>query len=598
MKLQHIAIIFVIIIVPISLVLSNYISMHMKTIELQATYNANLINATHDSMKAFQLNTQNNDLSDIANSKIRDIEAAINVFYTSLSTNLEVKGYTKEDLKSYTPAILFTLYDGYYIYSNNYNYNPQDTDPDSQGYKYGLKPFIAYSCRYKIDQGEKYDFVVNYTLDNTITIIGKVDGAYVTKTGHLISLEDAKDIEDNGNILKYVNGEETLEEQIIILDDNSNAQKDTYEYVIYGNQKIYKEKDSNGENDKKYFKYSSQYKKDYITSATTIKELDEKYNKTESAEKYYKEAASFTKWVNEKLKDIKQSHAVNESGAKITTFQSDLEDEKIFDTSNENNPMLSSSIFNEQRVNVIRYTIETNLVRAMNTYSQHSSLAGIAFSMPKLTEQDWENIENNICEVVFMQGLPIGGKLYNNYCVVTNNTNKECVNNNSIYIISKDKNSGNKEYHQPGCRTLITGLNNENLELAGAYSAIDFKRRTVALTGEDVNALSQLLSSYGVGADDGKFAYYYPQPYEACYDCIVTASDAYTTDDIIYGQVIDQFGRTTDDYGDPYGNIKNRDGNDVDITNLNGTNLQKYYLTALARARYDLYLVNGYFGNY
>lgn len=594
MKLQHIAIIFVIIIVPISLVLSNYISMHMKTIELQAAYNANLINATHDSMKAFQLNTQNNDLSDIANSKIRDIEAAINVFYTSLSTNLEVKGYTKDDLKSYTPAILFTLYDGYYIYSNNYNYNPQDTD--NQGYNYGLKPFIAYSCRYKVGEGDRYDFVVNYTLDNTITIIGKVDREYVTKTGHLISLKEAKDIDDDGKVLDYVNGEEKLEEQIILLDDNSNATKDTYEYVIYSNQKIYKEKDWNGNRDEKYFKYSSQYKKDYITSAITIQDLDDHYQRTTSAVKYYKEAATFTKWVNEKLKNIKQSDAVNESGQKITTFQSDLEDKKIFDTSNEN-PMLSSSTFNEQRVNVIRYTIETNLVRAMNTYSQHSSLAGIAFSMPKLTEQDWGNIENNICEVVFMQGLPIGGKLYNNYCVVTNNTNKECVNNNSIYIVSRDA-SNNKEYHQPGCRTLITGLNDGTLAIDGAYSAIDFKRKTVSLTGEDVNALSQLLSSYGVGADEGKYAYYYPQPYEACYDCIVTASDAYTTDDIIYGHVIDQFGRTQDDYGDPYGEIKNRDGNDVDITNLNGTNLQKYYLTALARARYDLYLVNGYFGNY
>lgn len=244
-------------------------------------------------------------------------------------------------------------------------------------------------------------------------------------------------------------------------------------------------------------------------------------------------------------------------------------------------------------MNVIRYTIETNLVRAMNSYTQHSAYAGVEFAMPKLSEQDWNNLENNICEMVFMQGLPLGGKLYSNYCVVSNNTNKECVNNSSIYILSEDTTSGKKEYHQPGCKTLISNLETGRFRLAGAYSAIDFKRKSVSLTGDDVNGLSQI-----EGIDEGKYAYYYPQPYEACYDCIVTASDAYTTDDIIYGHVIDQFGRTQDDYGDPYGEIKNRDGNDVDITNLNGTNLQKYYLTALARARYDLYLVNGYFGNY
>ena len=97
MKLQHIAIIFIIIILPISLVLSNYVSSHLETIKTQTIYDANLVNAAHDSIRAFQINTQNNEFSDIANSKIRDIEASINVFYSSLATNLEVKGYTKRN---------------------------------------------------------------------------------------------------------------------------------------------------------------------------------------------------------------------------------------------------------------------------------------------------------------------------------------------------------------------------------------------------------------------------------------------------------------------------------------------------------------------
>lgn len=585
MKLQHIAIIFVIIIVPISLVLSNYISLHVKTIEYQSVCDASLINATHDSMRAFQLNTQNNTMSDISNSKIRDIEASINVFYSSLATNLGAKGYTKEDLKAYIPAIVFTLYDGYYIYSNNYNYNPQNPDTE---YKYGLKPFIAYSCRYV--KGNNYDFIVNYTLDNTITIIGKVDGAYVTKTGHLI-LKDT-------DITNIVNASENLKEDIIILKDDTNASNvnsETFDYVVYNNQKIYRENhwniDSDPLQENKYFKYSSQYKKDYITSAKNIQELNNIFAQgTTSAKKYYEEAKIFTDWVNANLAEIKQTDAVDINGNEITTFQSDLGDKEIFNTSNsENNPMLTSSTFNDHRMNVIRYTIETNLVRAMNSYTQHSTYAGVEFAMPKLSEQDWGSIENNICELVFMQGLPLGGKLYNNYCVVSNNTNKEYVNSNSVYILAKN-NEGKVEYHKPGCRSLITGLNSQGWSLQGAYPAIDFKRKSVSLTGDDVNGLSQI-----EGIDEGKYAYYYPQPYEACYDCIVTASDAYTTDDIIYGQVIDQYGRTSDDDGTPYGNIKDKNGNDVDITNLNGINLQKYYLTSLSRARYDLYLINGDF---
>lgn len=121
MKLQHIIIIFLIIIVPIVLVLSAYINSNIKTIKNQTAYKSSLINSTYDSIKAFQLNTANNMYSTISNSKIRDIEAAINVFYSSLATSLGTSGYSQDDLKSYVPSIIYTLYDGYYIYSKYYD---------------------------------------------------------------------------------------------------------------------------------------------------------------------------------------------------------------------------------------------------------------------------------------------------------------------------------------------------------------------------------------------------------------------------------------------------------------------------------------------
>ena len=176
MKLQHIIIIFVIIVVPIALVLSMYINAQIQTINNQTKYDNILINATYDGVKAFQLNTANNMYSTISNSKIRDIEAAVNVFFNSLATNMGTSGYSKADLQPYVPAIMVNLYDGYYIYSNYY-----DTEYDGNGdgvkgeYRYGLKPFVYYSCRYKKD-GQNTDFVVNYTLDNTITIIGTIKG--------------------------------------------------------------------------------------------------------------------------------------------------------------------------------------------------------------------------------------------------------------------------------------------------------------------------------------------------------------------------------------------------------------------------------------
>ena len=58
----------------------------------------------------------------------------------------------------------------------------------------------------------------------------------------------------------------------------------------------------------------------------------------------------------------------------------------------------------------------------------------------------------------------------------------------------------------------------------------------------------------------------------ACYNCIVTASDTYSTDDIIADTV------------------KDTNGSKVNISAV-----RKMYLTALARTRYDLYMTNGYF---
>lgn len=540
MKLQHIIIIFLIIIVPIVLVLSAYINSNIKTIKNQTAYKSSLINSTYDSIKAFQLNTANNMYSTISNSKIRDIEAAINVFYSSLATSLGTSGYSQDDLKSYVPSITYTLYDGYYIYSKYY-------DTVEKDYKYGLKPFISYSCRYV--KGNNYDFVVNYTLDNTVTIIGKVKGEYVTKTGHLLYLKDNNDIPN----------EEILKESLITLDDNNNQEFKEYEYTIYNSQKIYKEP-----NEDKFFFYSSEYKKDYISNQNVLSnvKVSNGHLYSTSANKYYTEAKIFTDWVNEKLSDITQKDAVDASGNQINDFATNIGNEKIFKISNTNNPLATSSTFNEHRMNVIRKSLEDNVTKAIAAFSNHSTIQ-YQFAMPKLTEDEWYKIENNVCIITFLQGLPIGGKMFNQYCVVSNDTNKETVGNNSVYIIDTTG-----EYHKPGCKTLIEKLKNNNANILQAYPSSEFKVKKISLTGADSNAHTQITDS-----TDGLYAYFYPEQYTACYDCIVTASNVYSTDDIINDKV------------------KDNEGNKINITNI-----RTIYLTALARSRYDLYLTNGYFG--
>lgn len=89
----------------------------VKTLSLQTSYDTKLNNATYDALKAFQLNTMNSDTSDLANSKLRDIEASANTFFNSIASNFNMVGYNQDILKEYVPALVYTMYDGYYIYS-------------------------------------------------------------------------------------------------------------------------------------------------------------------------------------------------------------------------------------------------------------------------------------------------------------------------------------------------------------------------------------------------------------------------------------------------------------------------------------------------
>ena len=124
----------------------------VETISMQAQYDSKLKSATYDALKAYQLNSFNNTSQDITNSKMRDIKASVNSLFNSLSTNFSTVGYTKETLQNYVPAVVYTMYDGYYIYSPYTNTwddekkekNNSDTDISyKDGEKiYGLKPYV------------------------------------------------------------------------------------------------------------------------------------------------------------------------------------------------------------------------------------------------------------------------------------------------------------------------------------------------------------------------------------------------------------------------------------------------------------------------
>ena len=58
--------------------------------------------------------------------------------------------------------------------------------------------------------------------------------------------------------------------------------------------------------------------------------------------------------------------------------------------------------------------------------------------MPKLKDTEWEMLENEISIISFLQGINLGGKIYNGYTVVTNDKTEEVVKEERIYINTND----------------------------------------------------------------------------------------------------------------------------------------------------------------
>lgn len=556
MKLQHIAIIFVIIILPISLVLGEYIASQIDTIYLQTMYSQKLQDATYDAIKAFQLNTVNNKYSSVSDSKIRDIEASISTFYNSLGTAMGASGYDQDSLKDYIPAMVYTMYDGYYVYGKYFNY-------EINQYQYGLKPYIYYSCRYRSGAD---DFVVNYTLDNSITIYGKVNGEYVTKSGYVINPNLVTNIvkDSNGYAQSVIYDgilieREILEEQLITINDEGVATRGKYQYTKYNNQKIYKDGNRyfiNSSNKKAYLTDEGRkLQAGEVTPLMYAERLTANGNLySNSGVEYYVQAYEFSTWINNNLGNIKQKHAIDSNGNTITNFASNTEEEKIFNFSAKNNPLVEGSTFNENRISVIRKTIETNLSVAIANYNSGSSIT-YKFEMPIFNESDWDKLLNNISIAVFMQGMPIKAKYFNSYCIITNDKNEEVVAEDGIYVIAQND-KGTIEAHEPGCEHLVEN----NYNILGSYNIIDFERQTVVIS-------------------ENNEVHYYPKEYAKCYKCIVNASVSYEINDIIEGK-LKKYNINTNNYEE---------------INEDITKLRKIYLTGLGRERYDLYRTNGYF---
>ena len=198
-------------------------------------------------------------------------------------------GYTDEYIEPYIPAIVFTLYDGYYIYSPTYadkttTVNGEEITEEDV-YEHSLKPYIYYTARYSRDIN--YDFVVNYTLDNYMIVYGKINGQYQTNSGYLISPD---------NVELNISDRQLKELEVIEIERITNSLE-----VKYTNE-----------------------------NGITV-DIDDSLAKA-----YYAKAKKFSLWVRDNLGNIQASEAVKDDGIRYTEFQNN--DTQIFNINANNNP--------------------------------------------------------------------------------------------------------------------------------------------------------------------------------------------------------------------------------------------------------------------
>ena len=352
MKLQGLIIVFLSLALPVIIVLSFYVELQVDTASMRTNYDICLTNAAHETITAFQINTVNDEFLTVSDAKIRDIEAALNVFSSSLATNFGKTGSSKASVMSYVPALLFTLYDGYYIYT------PTKSLEDGT-FSHELKTYVYYAKQYTNTLKSKV-LTINYSLDNYVAVYYKTETTYQSRAGYLEVIPADK----NG----FLNGMDS------------------------------------------------------------------------AGRKYYEEAWDFTQWFNGVIEDI---NIPETSGLKITR-----------NNGNSAIPGAAPSTFNDEKYKVIMDSVTNNLIQAMHVYGRNTDKD---FEMPRLTGDDWNIILNNVCFIAFMQGLPVGTTVYNDYAIASSSENKEVATENLIYYINEDSN-GNAigAYHRIWCPHLLT----------------------------------------------------------------------------------------------------------------------------------------------
>ena len=658
MKLQSFGIIFALVALPLILVLTYYIQLQVDSIEIQSQYDTQLLDSTYDAMSSFEINTANEDLSSVSDSLRTIIEASANVFMNTLATNFGMSNASKSYVEQNIPALLYTLYDGYYIYAPtkvptvltksdgtavavgdlgvtlnaNGTYSYEEIDEESAEWlalsndeklkryvhyddlenfsrteDYGqllyekadgtytanigeakfnnknvLKSYMPFSARYKQQlNGKDADLTIVYTLDNYVTIEGSIGDEYYTKSGYLISRDSVKVYVDDDPtmILKY--NQETAKELIesgahkikveIVGEEHSSFEIEPGDSVQSLQEKINTE-NTNLDNAQNELAGNTSLTDDAKnTLKSTINTCHERLNEYQyrldlvSAAVYYAKAEIFSDWVYSYVGDLRENALVEISGQNYesikgieqVTYDFSGSDAVIFNVEGETvtgkTEIAIDSNFYTHKINVIRNSIQYNLNLAMSTYNMNTTEA-YSYSMPVMTNDEWQQILSNVSIVSFMQGMKCGLKTYNNYMIVSSTNNEIVTLPEHIYYVQKDKfNDENTEYHSINCQKLMDADSVYNPVGSGGSGYTQY----LSFSSKEVK-YDKIYDKYNT-----ILPYKYDHKNLACYDCVNDGN--YNTTNI--------FDETNPDY-------------------TRFANLRRAYYIAVAKERNDIYKMN------
>lgn len=163
MKIQHYAIIFIIIILPFSIICKSKINTKIDSLSEQTRINNALDTATSDAVDTLiELNDEFYALYEGETISVTPTIAkeAINSFFNTLAVNYTLpftadEKFAENYFSPYIPAVVVVAYDGFYIYS---------VEESSSGtYEYVLSPKIPYAY-------EENGYIINFTLGNAIKL--------------------------------------------------------------------------------------------------------------------------------------------------------------------------------------------------------------------------------------------------------------------------------------------------------------------------------------------------------------------------------------------------------------------------------------------